>query len=298
MPLFSSLSSVKLLSLRRGTLCKPNFSFMNTATTSLFLLTIATALCAGPSWAREHRIDLAGTGLDGRLTITGVNGDIVITGTDDPVVVIQSDDFEDDELEARPTADGMRSLLSGGPDDSGIGLNVKRDGRNITLVPVRPHYEAGYELRIPRSMSVKIAGVLRGDVSLQRIAGEVEIATTEGDIELAGVSGSVVVNAVNGDVEVAFAAVPPTPSSVNSVNGSVTVSVPADAKLNLDMMTINGDIRTDLAVEVREKQSVPWGGPSSVKATLNGGGVTLQLRSINDDIVVHALPKPEKAGAK
>jgi hypothetical protein len=277
----------------------PNHStFMKTLISALLFLALGAALGAAPAGTREHRIDLGGAGLDGRLTMTGVNGDITITGGDEPVVVIRSDDFEVDERPAEPEGDGMRSLLAGGPDDSGIGLTVKRDGRNITLVPVRPHHEADYEVRIPRTMSVKLGGVLRGDVAVRNIAGEIEVATVEGDIELAGVSGSVVVNAVNGDVQVSFAGVPSTPSSVNSVNGSVTVTLPADAKLNLDLMTINGDIRTDLAIEVREKQSMPFGGPNSIKATLNGGGVALQLRSINDNIALRALPKPATPAAK
>jgi hypothetical protein len=268
---------------------------------------------AGTVAQREHRIDVSAEALKGRLTLTGVSGDILIEGTDEPVIIITGDveDLpEPPELpempdepgrgKSRPTRAGLRSLLgSGGPDNSGLGLEIKAEGSNINIVAVRPHEEGDYRFRVPRTMAVVLAGALRGDMHIVGMQAEIEAVVPEGDITLDGVRGPLVVQGVNGDVSVRFSALAASgTSSVNSVNGTVDVTLPADAAVTLDLMTVNGDILTDLPIEVKNRKVVPWGGPRSLRGTLNGGGVELKINSINDDIILRgAGPAPAAAPA-
>jgi hypothetical protein len=273
---------------------------MNSAAASIRFSIAAlalTTLAASSGTARELRIDLADVGVDGRLTIAGLNGDTQVVGTTESFIVIGSDDFDDED--SRPAPEGMRSLLSNGSNETGIGFGIKREGKNVILTPDRPHQSADYELRIPMQMSLKLAGVLRGDVEVRKIAGEIEVVVTEGDVSIEDVAGPVVVQAVNGDVNIRFEKYPKgSPSSVNSVNGSVSVTLPADAAAELELMTINGDIYTDMPIEVTDRQISSWGGPRTVKGTLNGGGARLKINSINDDIILRSPAAGRKSGVE
>lgn len=247
--------------------------------------------------AAERRFDVPGDALTGRVEISAVGGDVTVEAGDEPAIVLIGD--EDDAPEPEPApAGGMRSLLSGGSDNSGLGFEVKNNGSTFSIVGLRPHRDGDdVRVRMPRTMSLQIAGVIRGDVRVAGLGGDVEIATTEGDITLEAVSGPVVLNAVNGDVRVVFATfAAPRPSSINAVNGGVDVTLPADAAASLELRTINGDIRTDLPVEVTERNVLRHGGPRSVRGTLHGGGTNLKVMCVNDTIVLHG-PRGVEAGA-
>lgn len=253
---------------------------------------------------REHRIDVPAQTLRGRLTLTGLTGEITVDGTDEPVVVITGDvevmleppeppeppePFDSDgKVRERPSRAGLRSLLgTGGTDNSGLGLEIKTEGNNITIVALRPHEQGDYQLRVPRTMALALSGLIHGEVQVTGMQGEIEAVVPEGDVLLREVHGPVVVQSVNGDVRVHFSSLAASgPSSVNAVNGTVEVALPTAAAVTLDMQTINGDILSDLPIEVTSRKITPFHGPRSLKGTLNGGGVELRINCINDDILL------------
>jgi hypothetical protein len=265
---------------------------------------------------REHRIDVSAEMMKGRLTLAGMSGDVIVEGTDEPAIVIVGEVEElieppeppeplepldeSDRKTMRPTREGLRSLLSTGTaDNSGLGLEIKTEGNNITIVSVRPHEEADYVFRVPRGMSLSLSSVIRGDVTVRGMQGEIEATVTDGDVVFEEISGPVVVQAVNGDVMARFAALATkAPSSINSVNGTVDIAVPAEAAATLELRTINGDILTDLPVQVTERKVMPHGGPRTLRGTLNGGGAELKVNCVNDDILLRAAgPAPAPAPA-
>lgn len=244
--------------------------------------------------AREHRVELSPEAAAGRLEISGLSGDIKIEGSDEPALVIQtdSDEPEEDAPPAEPPA-GLRSLLSSGSDNSGLGLQIETNGNRTTIVSVRPDDDDDFVFQVPRAISVRLAGLIRGDVVAHGLTSEVEINANEGDIALDDVLGPLVVQSVNGDVHVVFTSITgERPSSINAVNGRVVVELPPDSKVSLELHTINGDIFTDLPVEVKERRVTVMGGPRAVTATLNGGGTPLKINSINEGVIVRSRAAP------
>jgi hypothetical protein len=265
---------------------------------------------------REHRIEVSAEMMKGRLTLAGMSGDVIVEGTDESAIVIVGEieefieppepseppDMSDEpgQEKVRMSREGLRSLLStGGSDNSGLGLEIKTEGNNITIVSVRPHEESDYTFRVPRSMALSLSSVIRGDVVIRGMQGEIEATVTEGDVVFEEISGPVVVQAVNGDVVARFATfASKAPSSINSVNGTVGIALPTGAAVTLDLRTINGDILTDLPVQVTERKIMPHGGPRTLRGTLNGGGAELRVNCVNDDILLRgAGPAPAAAPA-
>lgn len=270
-------------------------------TTSLILPALALMGTASLASAMaDYVVELPPEALTGRLTVSGLGGDITIHGVDSSEFKVLAPDAEPKPPQV-PGAEndsgdsghaGLRSLLASGDDNSGLGLRIVVDGNNINIIPVRPNLPDDFELEVPRGIAIELGAVIRGDVRIDGMDGEIEVTVTQGDISVRDAKGPVVIHAVAGDVEVAFASFPAErPSSINSVNGDVSVTMPPDAKANLDLRTINGDIFTNLDVEVKERKALDYGGPKSVRALLNGGGADLKIEAINNSIVVRGAGK-------
>ncbi|MGH8018531.1 MAG: DUF4097 family beta strand repeat-containing protein [Opitutaceae bacterium] len=247
----------------------------------------------------QHQVQLSGDPAGGRLTISGLHGDLTIEGVDGSELTISSPDIEApeeprQEASGEPNTGGLRSLLAGASDNSGLGLQVSVEGASVSIVAVRPRESAEFHLKIPRAMGLHVQGLLEGDVTVKNIQGDIEIAATNGDVEVQGATSPVVIHSVSGDVDLAFEAFPDTrPTSINAVDGDAQVELPVDATVDLELRTLNGDIFTDLPVEVKDRRVVDWGGPKTVSAVLNGGGGKLAINAINGDVIVRG-PKSQE----
>jgi hypothetical protein len=263
---------------------KTRLSFFSVA------LVAAFANLAHAEW--KHSVEIDGRPADGQLIVEGLSARISVRGVDGSTVSIRAPGLEvPDAPRARPREEGMRSLLNTGVDNSGIGLEVSVDKADVRVVSVRPprHGEV-FEFEIPREMSLRVQSVVHGGVDVEGVEGEMAIVVTEGDIRIDGACAPLVVHSVNGKVDVRFSAFPAEQGgSINGVDGLVSVALPPEAEVDLELRTINGDIVTDLPLEVKSRNVSQWGGPRSVRATLNGGGGKLVINSINDDVVVRAL---------
>lgn len=276
------------------------FNTMNTRLFSLFSFALISALPAALP-AADYRVELPPEAAAGILVVSGIGGDVTIEGIDgSEFIATSSGGGNRSAVVPRPPEppkprdlskprEGLRSLLDGGEDNSGLGVQIHVENREVHVTSVRPHDGDDFVFKIPRAMSVRVNRGLNGDVSVTGVDGELELMTTDGDVRVTGASSPVVVHAVNGDVHLAFAAFPrDRPSSVNAVNGTVVVELPADSRVEMDLKTINGDIFTDLPVEVKDRKVMGFGGPRSVQSTLNGGGAALKIMSVNDDVIVRA----------
>ncbi len=74
-----------------------------------------------------------------------------------------------------------------------------------------------------------------------------------------------------------------------TINGEIDLSIPTNSKVDLELNTLHGDIFTDLDIEL-EKAKKEYndlnflGGSGDTKGKLNGGGVKLNVSSINGNI--------------
>lgn len=238
----------------------------------------------------EFRVELESMPEIATVAINGVGGDISVEGTDENAIVIVADVDEDDSAprDNKPP-EGLRSLLVDGSDNTGLGLHVAAEGDTYSIVSVRPQDDIDLQIRLPRSLGLKIAGVVDGDVTITGMQNEVSIQVVDGDVEATHVHAPIVVHAVDGDIEVQFDSFhSETPSLLQTVDGDVTVHLPAEIAASLEMRTIDGNILTDLPMEVTTRDFAPSKGPSTVQATLNGGGTSLKVLTVDGDVVVRA----------
>lgn len=109
--------------------------------------------------------------------------------------------------------------------------------------------EYDIEVRVPRSATLDVATVNDGDVTVEGVNGEFELANVNGAVRLIGAGGSGTVHTVNGDVDASFAEAPAEPTAFRTVNGDVDVTFPADLSAELTFNTMQGDVFTDFDVE-------------------------------------------------
>jgi len=112
-------------------------------------------------------------------------------------------------------------------------------------------YSVEYEIevRVPRGATLDVATVNDGDVTVEDVDGEFEVANVNGAVRLVRVGGSGTVHTVNGDVDAAFARAPGEATSFRTVNGEVDVTFPANLSAELAFNTMHGDVFTDFDIE-------------------------------------------------
>ena len=170
---------------------------------------------------------------------------------------------------------------------------------------------------VPRGTRVRLA-TGNGDMTIERVGGDVQASTGNGRVRVEGTDGPVKVNTGNGDVDVQGArssvnvstgngAVNVTTSegpvearsgngnidvrmsslraredmSFHTGSGSVRITLPSGYNGELDASTGNGELSTDFELKIRGRMN-----PRHVRATIGNGGPTLRLTTGNGRLEV------------
>ncbi len=235
------------------------------------------------------------------ITFIENSGDIIIQGTEGEQIEIISEDYEDPDYEEDEEADenGFISVFSVGRDNTGFGLSISETDESVEIVGLPNTSSSDFTINVPNKYALKVQIIGNGDCTLQDFDGEIEMTVAEGDAIIRNVTGPATLHNMNGDLLVYFSSVSQdAPTSITNLNGDTVVSIPEDTKANLKMNSLNSDIRTNLNVDYEKGRRDPYsfiGGMREVNGTLNGGGVLIQLESINGDIV---LKKSQREAAE
>lgn len=145
-----------------------------------------------------------------------------------------------------------------------------------------------------------------GDVEVAQAEGEVGVASTSGDVRLSGVVGPLALTTVSGDAEVRASALPR--ARVKTVSGDVALTTPLHREGEYRFETVSGDVELivpDGAALTVAYQTVSGdmesaaparreGGKRSGTLAINGGGVSVAVKSVSGDLSVRttreALP--------
>lgn len=154
--------------------------------------------------------------------------------------------------------------------------------------------EYDIEVRVPRGAALDVATVNDGDVNVEGVNGEFELANVNGAVRLVGAGGSGTVHTVNGDVDASFTRTPAEPSAFRTVNGNLDVTFPADLAAELSFHTMHGDVFTDFDVESLADSPDVRRERGRFVARLNGasafrvgaGGERHSFNTLNGDIYV------------
>jgi DUF4097 and DUF4098 domain-containing protein YvlB len=136
-----------------------------------------------------------------------------------------------------------------------------------------------YEITVPRAMPVSVEGV-ENDVTIEGVAGAIEVGTVEGGITVRAAGGELSLNSVEGDITVDGGR---TRVAVTSVDGTVTVT---GARGAVSVEAVDGDI----TLENVESADVDLGtvdGDVMYQGTVQDGG-RYRLTTHDGNIVLAA----------
>jgi DUF4097 and DUF4098 domain-containing protein YvlB len=250
-----------------------------------------TGLVCGQGWQEyEERFDRSVVlRSDGEVSLGNIAGDIEINTWNLPEVQIMALKVS----RARTMEEAARNAA-----DVDIEV-IEREGS----VQIQTHYPRNsregmnvavyYTLNIPAYASVdvsSVSGAIRlsecgGNAHLKSVSGGVEAYGVAGRADVQSVSGHVRASRVNGEVRVKSVSgnvvVESSEGEVaaETVSGRVDVLGLSGAGFNLDASTFSGRINSDFNLGALSGM-----GRDHVKASINGGGKSVRLRTLSGDL--------------
>lgn len=179
-------------------------------------------------------------------------------------------------------AKGLKALYANGNDNTGKGLEVTKVGNTLTIKDLESFMKrTGFKITIPRGIDLYLDTKNLGSATVNGITNELEIKTNVGDITLTDVTGPVTAKTNTGDVNITFSKVNQSnPISIKSATGDLDISLPSNTKANLELKSTMGTVYTDFDFKVEKSKGLnPVGNPKKISTKINGGGVTISLRS-------------------
>ncbi|GAB3882213.1 DUF4097 family beta strand repeat-containing protein [Spirosoma agri] len=250
-------------------------------------------LSAGIVWgmttaqAQEFKTKLANA-KDRKVTIEMAAADIRIEGHNSDEVIIQATSG----FEAPPErAKGLKPLYNNAVDNSGIGLAVTTEGNGLKIEKAT-RKSVKYTVRLPRKVAILFSQTNwqgGSDIKISNMDGDLEVRTLNADIDLTNVTGPVVANTTSGEIKVVFSALSQDkPTAISTISGPIDITLPASSKANMQLRSISGEMYTDfdLGMKTTKDGMSKVGGGQNIEGTANGGGVEMQLKTINSNIYI------------
>lgn len=168
-----------------------------------------------------------------------------------------------------------------------IGFYVEKQGDVLYIKSARNNGNGTAEIFLPKKMNVSIEEEGFENVEVSNITGEIELASLYGgEITIKGVTGPITANTQTSNINIEFASLSQqSPMTLFTMTGDIDVSVPANTKCNLAVDSSLGEFYSDLDIviskpkEEKKNKAMEYETGVSVKGTLNGGGVSVGLRT-------------------
>ena len=206
-----------------------------------------------------------------KIKVQEIRGRIYVEEYDGKEIIISAPDYRISEK-----ARGLKILGVAGNDNTGVGVNYKKEGNTIIFKGIRRKKQS-YYFKVPKGTTFMayLRSVYSDKLEIKNYSGEIEIDVAYTRVTLDNITGPVLLNATYKGPKVVFSKVNQNkPSSIVSPHGDVDVTIPADTKANIIASSSYGDIYTNLDIKVNGSES-----RSKVRGTLNGGGVEIEIRS-------------------
>lgn len=159
---------------------------------------------------------------------------------------------------------------------------VKTSGGDVEVGVVDGRVEArtsGGDVRLGRVKGDLVARTSGGDIKVEDAAGSADLHTSGGSITIDGAGGALKASTSGGSVTATFNAQPASRSELKTSGGSITVRLGPGIAVSIDAHATGGRVETDIPVTIQGEI-----GRSSLKATANGGGPELYLRTSGGSI--------------
>ena len=254
---------------------------------SIAILLLSSAIyTTGISQSKKYEIAV-NDAASSKLELINLAGDVKIeSGSSDKIII------EADKVKPVPErAKGLKRIGSGGQDNTGLGLNLTKKGKNIRLFGViAMNDDPGYKIIVPKSIKINVLrGVFNdGNVEINDVSADLELSVKNSDIKLNNITGPTVISSLSGDIEIIFSKVSQlSPFSIKAISGDIDLSLPPATPADLELSSISGAIYTDFDLKTAKSDETDLkhvGGKSKVQAKINGGGVKMRVSAISGNI--------------
>ena len=220
---------------------------------------------------REITLDVGGSFL-----IENPYGNVEIVGTEAPGLTIAAQKLVRGVDKAAIEEGRAQTELAIGGDS---GFRVVR-----TLLPAtrseRWTSAINYQIRVPRTVHVKVATHSSERIRVGNISGNVYVKNVNGLISLERVTGATTVESINGNVVFDTPDKPTANVTLSTINGQIEVRVAPDSNFRWAAETIKGEFRTTLPVRGRFEGA-------SFRGTVNSpDGPTITTASMLGDVYI------------
>ncbi len=245
---------------------------------SMFLLPAAIAL------GQEHKIAVTNS-KEGKLILKNFPGDLPIEGYSGNEIVITA---SDGDFEPPERAKGLKPIYPGGNDNSGIGLNVEKNGNTVSVTCILPiTRSADYKIKVPDNLSLEVQSGCEksSDISVSNMKNEIDIQNCHG-IDLKNVTGPLVLSTIAGDIKISYGNnVPEKPLSINAISGEIDITLPARTAADLELKTIGGAFYSDFDI-TQTKDKLNRIGGNNLTYALNGGGPKISITTVGGNVYI------------
>jgi DUF4097 and DUF4098 domain-containing protein YvlB len=216
-------------------------------------------------------------GSGGRFGLENINGDVTIEAWDQDEVRVYA-------VKSASSPDRLAKLLiEVEASSSGVFVETKYpSSRDLDIADRHGHSEVEYTVTVPRSAVLDGVELVNGNLLVDGVEGGMDADTVNGWISVRGAAGEIELETVNGGIELRLGSYVADEIDLSSVNGSVEVFLTGSADVRAE--TVNGRIRNDFGIEVKKGKYVG----SSMNGTIGGGGVSIDIETVNGGIWVGA----------
>jgi hypothetical protein len=159
-------------------------------------------------------------------------------------------------------------------------------------------YEVRFDwtLKVPKHLDLDVDNVNEGAIRITGTVGHLEVGHVNDDVTLVRVAGEVDARTVNGELKVDFSALPAGDCRFGTVNGDIDLAFPKGLGAELSFATLNGEVFTDFPFELGKLPATSERSKSGGRnhhglggktaAIIGGGGIDLACETVNGDITI------------
>lgn len=291
---------------------KINLTFCSVLVLSvLMLIAFSAAAYAQAPGSDRVEVPLTNPSKPATVNVSLVTGSIAVIGYSGSTVIVEAvakaetpgeddeDDDKDVEKDGEKTKENDKAKGMFRIQDNSTGLTVMEENNEVVVKTHSYIRKIDLTIKVPFKTSLKLKSVNNGEITVEKVEGELNVNHVNGPVTLKNVGGSVVANTVNGDLTVTFENIYlDKPMSFSSFNGDVDVTFPGNAKFNLKMKSDQGEIYSDFQLQTlpspakvekeakKEKGKFRVNFEKSVHAALNGGGEEAVFKTFNGNIYI------------
>jgi len=210
----------------------------------------------------------------GKMTIVGYSGNEIIVSPAEKVGPPPE------------RAKGLKPVFSNGTDNTGIGLNVEKEGNRVMVSYLLPFtQQKEFTLQVPENMALSISSGCENnnDLYISKMKDEIEIQTCH-SINLQQVTGPLVLTTIAGNIDISFSTLnTQKPFAINSVSGEIDITLPSKLAADVEMGTVTGSMYSDFDFSNTRKDLNQVGG-NHLNYKMNGGGTRISIVTVSGNI--------------